>query len=128
MALWQGGSVRSKTGRRIRYARGKRKFEIGREQHLVTIGKPSVKIIRTRGGNRKLRVKTTNIAYVLDPKTNKTVKAEILSVVENKANIHYVRRNIINKGAVIATSVGKAKVTSRPGQCGVVNAILISQE
>jgi len=127
MALWQGKSVRTKTGRRIRYARGKRKFEIGREQHLTTIGEPRLKIVRTRGNNRKARVKTTNIAYVIDPKTNKTTKTEIISVVENQANIHYVRRNIINKGAIIETKIGKAKVTSRPGQDGTVNAVLISK-
>lgn len=126
MALWQGKSVRTKTGRRIRYARGKRKFEIGREGHLTTLGEPSHKVIRTKGDNRKTRIKTTNIAYVVDPKTKKTTKTEILTVVENKANIHYVRRNIINKGAIIDTKMGKAKVTSRPGQSGTVNAVLIS--
>jgi len=127
MALWQGESKRSKTGRRIRYARGKRKFEIGRERHLTTIGEPSLKKVRTKGNNRKTRAKTTNIAYVVDPSNKKTSKTEIISVVENKANIHYIRRNIINKGAIIDTKIGKAKVTSRPGQSGTVNAILLSK-
>ncbi len=127
MALWQGKSRRSKTGRRIRYHRGKRKFEIGREELHTIIGPISVKKIRTRGGNLKIRAKSVNIAYVTDPKTNKTTKAEIVSVVDNPANIHYVRRNIITKGAIIETSVGKAKVTSRPGQVGVINAVLISE-
>ena len=125
MALWQGQSKRSDTGRRIRYARGKRKFEIGREKHLTTIGKPSRKNVRTMGNNNKTRVKTTNIAYVVDPKDNKTSKTEIVSVIENKANIHYVRRNIINKGAIIDTKLGKAKVTSRPSQAGTVSAVLL---
>ena len=127
MALWQGKSKRSKTGRRIRYNRGKRKFEIGREQHLTTIGQTSLKKVRTKGNNRKTRAKTIDQAYVIDPKNKKTTKTEIVSVVENAANIHYVRRNIINKGAVIDTKIGKARVTSRPGQSGTVNAILISK-
>ena len=127
MALWQGKSVRSKTGRRIRYARGKRKFEIGRERHLPTVGQPRLKKVRTRGNNRKARVKTTNIAYVVDPKTKKTTKTEVVSVADNKANIHYVRRNIINKGAIVETKMGKARVTSRPGQSGTVNAVLIAK-
>jgi len=126
MAIWQGNSRRSKTGRNIRYARSKRKFEIGGEQHLTTIAPTTTKIVRTRGDNRKVRVKTANTAYVLDPKNNKTTKTEIVTVVENKANIHFVRRNIMNKGAIIQTKLGKAKVTSRPGQCGAINAILIS--
>jgi small subunit ribosomal protein S8e len=127
MALWQGKAKRSRTGRRIRYMRGKRKFEIGRETHLTTIGKNSLKIVRTKGNNRKTRVKTSDIAYVLDPKTQKTTKTEITTVKENPANIHYVRRNIINKGAIIETKIGKAKVTSRPGQSGTINAVLLTK-
>lgn len=127
MALWQGSSRRSKSGRRIRYARSKRKFEIGREENLTTIGETRLKIVRTRGNHRKTRVKTSNIAYIIDPKTNKTVKTEIITVKENPANIHYVRRNIVNKGAIIDTKLGKARITSRPGQSGTINAVLISK-
>ena len=127
MALWQGKSKRSKKGRRIRYARGKRKFEIGRESLLTTIGTNKLKVIRTKGNNRKTRVKTTNIVYILDPKSQKTTKTEITTVKENSANIHYVRRNIINKGAIIETKIGKAKVTSRPGQSGTINAVLLTK-
>lgn len=127
MALWQGNSKRSKTGRRIRYGRGKRKFEIGRENHLTTMGDVRLKNVRTKGDNCKTRVKTSNVAFVVDPKNNKTTKSEILSVVENKANIHYVRRNIINKGAIIETKLGKARVTSRPGQSGTINAVLLTK-
>ena len=127
MALWQGEPRRSKTGRRIRYHRGKRKTEIGREQHLTTIGALKNKKVRTRGNNQKIRSMTNNIAFVVDPKTGKTTKTEIISVVDNQANIHYVRRNIMNKGAIIDTKLGKAKITSRPGQSGNINAILISQ-
>ena len=125
MTLWQGKSKRSKTGRRIREARGRRKFERGRETLLTTIGPIRTKEIRTRGGHQKTILLSTNISNVLDPKTGKTTKAEIKTVLENKANPHYVRRNIITKGAIIETTAGKAKVTSRPGQEGVVNAVLI---
>ena len=125
MALWQGNSRRSKTGRRIRYAQGKRKYEIGRERHVTTIGETRLKKVRTKGNNLKTRAKTINVAYVVDPKTKKTSKTQILSVLENPANIHYVRRNIMTKGAIIETELGKAKITSRPGQTGTINAILI---
>ena len=127
MALWQGNSRRSKTGRRIRCSRGKRKFEIGREQHLTTIGEPKMKDVRTKGDNKKTRALTANVVYVVDQKTNKTTKTEITSVVENQANIHYIRRNIINKGAIIDTKLGKAKITSRPGQSGDINAVLLAK-
>ena len=125
MALWQGNSKRLITGRQIRHFRSKRKFEIGREAHLTTLGLQKTKDVRTRGKNKKTRLLTTNIAVVVDPKTGKSEKTEITTVVENKANIHYVRRNILNKGAIINTKLGKARVTSRPGQTGLVNAVLI---
>jgi small subunit ribosomal protein S8e len=127
MAVWHGNSKRSKTGRRIRYARNKRRFEIGRELHLTTIGAMKRKPIRTRGNNKKSRVLTADTAYVIDPKTNKTTKTDIVTVVENSANVHYVRRNIMNKGAIINTKIGKAKITSRPGQSGVINAVLLTK-
>ena len=66
MALWQGLSKRSKTGRRLRFYRCKRKFEIGREAHLTTIGPVTIKKVRTKGNNRKTRAKTIDIAYVVD--------------------------------------------------------------
>lgn len=127
MAVWHGNSKRSMTGRRIRYARNKRRFEIGRELHLTTIGTMTRKPIRTRGNNRKSRILTADTAFVIDPKTNKTIKTEIVTVLENSANVHYVRRNIMNKGSIINTKIGKAKITSRPGQSGVVNAVLLTK-
>ncbi len=124
MALWQGHSQRTKTGKRIKPHRGKRKFEIGREQHTPTIGKTRLKNIRTRGNNQKTRLMSTDTAYVINPKTGKTIKTKIITVLENPANPHYVRRNIITKGAIINTELGKARVTSRPGQTGNINAVL----
>jgi small subunit ribosomal protein S8e len=126
MAVWQGNSKRSKTGRRVRTSRNKKRFEIGRELHVTTIGALKRKPTRTRGNNRKSRVLTADFAYVVDPKSKKTTKTEIVTVVENTANIHYVRRNIMNKGAIINTKMGKARITSRPGQSGVINAVLLT--
>ena len=124
MALWQGRSRRKVTGGRYRSGQGKRKTEIGREQQITTIGKTVNKKVRTRGGNVKYRVLTTKLVNVYDPKKKKTVKTNIKTVISNPANPHYVRRNIITKGAVIETELGKAIVTSRPGQDGVINARL----
>ena len=33
----------------------------------------------------------------------------------------------MNKGAIIETKIGKAKVTSRPGQSGTINAVLLTK-
>ena len=51
--------------------------------------------------------------------------SKILKVVENRANPNYVRQNIITKGSVVETEKGNAKVTSRPGQHGIVNAVML---
>ena len=66
-----------------------------------------------------------DVANILDAKTGKYVKAKIKTVVENPANRHFVRRNIMTRGCIIDTDKGKAKVTNRPGQEGSINAKLI---
>ena len=127
MAQWQGRSKTKASGGRIRLHRKKRPFEIGREKQFAFVDKPKLMKVRTRGHNEKIKVIGADIANVVDPKTRKSKKTNILTVVENSTNPFYVRRNIINKGAIIETELGNARVTSRPGQHGVVNAILISK-
>jgi small subunit ribosomal protein S8e len=127
MVLWQGKPKRKITGGRLRLRRGKRKFEMGREQTQTGIGERRAKKIRARGGNQKIRLFTAQYANVMDPKTKKAKKVKITSVSENPANLHFVRRNIVTKGAVIETELGKARVTSRPGQDGNINAVLLAE-
>lgn len=125
MTLWQGRSKRKKTGGRLVRNRKKRKYEIGGGRLEIGIGRLKSKRLGTRGGNFKYRLMTAQEANVLDPDTKKSKTVKILKVVENPANPHYVRRNIITKGAVIETEAGKARVTSRPGQDGAVDAVLL---
>ncbi len=82
------------------------------------------KITRILGGNKKQSTLSTNKINVTDKK-GKTQVTDILNVIENPANPHLVRRNILTKGAVVETKLGKAKVTSRPGQEGTINGKLI---
>ncbi|MFQ6107179.1 MAG: 30S ribosomal protein S8e [Thermoplasmata archaeon] len=125
MALWQGKSRRKPSGGRLRPARKKRKFEIGREQQYAFTGEQRVKLYKTRGHGQKVRLLRVEWANVLDPKKNVTRRSRILTVKGNPANPHFVQRNIITKGATIETELGTASVTSRPGQDGVVNAVLV---
>jgi len=127
MAIWQSRSKRKPTGGMLKKSRGKRKYELGRESAETRIGERKMRIIRTMGGNRKFRLVTDTHINVVDPETNKVEVAEILNVVENRANSHFVRRNIITKGAIVETSKGLAKVTSRPGQHGILNGILLKK-
>ncbi|MFC4438436.1 MULTISPECIES: 30S ribosomal protein S8e [Natrialbaceae] len=119
----QGNSTRKRTGGRLKNVRKRRKSEIGRLPTETQVGEPRFRIVDVRGKGTKTRALATNVASVNDG--DETVTAEIEDVVENDANPNYVRRNIITKGAVVETSEGKARVTSRPGQSGQVNAVLL---
>ena len=83
-----------------------------------------VKSVRVIGGNKKLKILANNQINVTDKK-GKTSKTEMVNVTENPANPNLVRRNILTKGTVVETTLGKAKITSRPGQEGTVNGKLL---
>ena len=128
MSQWHGDFDKKKpTGGKVRRYRGKRAFEMGSPPTETTLGKPAVKIESVRGGGYKVRLQRCNYANVTDPATKKTNKVEITQVVRNPANIDYNRRGVITKGTIIETPLGQAKVTSKPGQDGVVNALLVSK-
>lgn len=84
-------------------------------------------MIRTRGGNTKIKTYIENVINVSDPATGKTEKVQIDEVDSNPASTEYTRRKIITKGAILNTKIGKVRVTSRPGQDGVVNGVIIRE-
>lgn len=118
----QGRSPKKRTGGRRRTVRKKRLHQLGRSPTETRIGEPTLKTVDARGGQTKVRAISTDAANVATDEG--TVNATIENVVENSANPNYVRRNIITKGAIIETDAGRARVTSRPGQTGQVNAVL----
>lgn len=79
---------------------------------------------KVRGQNQKTALKTIDFVNLAIP-GSKIKKTKILKVLENATNNDYQRRGVITKGAILDTSDGKCRVVSRPGQDGVVNAILI---
>ncbi|MEM5831333.1 MAG: 30S ribosomal protein S8e [Candidatus Aenigmatarchaeota archaeon] len=118
---------RTPTGAKfIPHYKVKKKCHLGGDEILVELSEKEKRIIkRTKGGNKKVKLRFVTYANVFDGKNYKKVK--ILDVVENKAHPLYERRKIITKGAIIKTEIGLAKVTSRPSQHGIVNAILIQK-
>jgi small subunit ribosomal protein S8e len=127
MAIWHGKKGRKITGGIVKIARKKRKYELGSLPLHPKIGKEKRIIKETKGGGRKIKISFAEFANVLDPKTNQTKKVKILSVISTPSDPHLARRNIITKGAIIKTELGNARVTSRPSQNGVVNAILVEK-
>jgi len=118
-----GRSLRMRTGGRRRPKRDRRKHELGSEPTETQVGETKLRTVDTRGGQTKVRAIRSNVASVASD--GGVVAAEITDVAENPADPNYARRNIITRGAIIETDEGKAKVTSRPGQDGQINAVLL---
>jgi len=126
MAVWHRKSRRKHTGAIRKEHSKKKRRERGREFIPTIIKERKIKIKRGRGGNKKIILLSDMYANI--SVGNETRKAKIISVIENKANPNLVRQNIITKGCIIETEIGKAKVTSRPGQHGIINAVLIEEK
>jgi len=107
------------------HALRKRKLHENRnkEGHAI-LGEKRNKTIKVRGGNDKTIVLRADFANVLT-KSGKTEKSKIINVIETPQNRFFARQNRLMKGAIIETSLGKAKITNRPSQDGNVNAYLV---
>lgn len=124
MTKTHGRSKLTSTGALVKKARKKRKFELAEPPIETKFGKEKKKIIRTRGGNHKIKLLTDNKVNVVD-KDGNISQAKIQSVETNKCSVDYARRSIITKGAILDTDKGFVKVTSRPGQDGIINGIIV---
>jgi small subunit ribosomal protein S8e len=124
MAISQRRAKRKASGGRYRRTSKKLKNR-GSLPVLTGISKLRKKLVRVRAGFIKERLLSVDMANVYDPKAKKYFKVKIETVVESPSNRNFVRRNIMTKGTVIKTEKGNAKITSRPGQEGTVNAVLV---
>ncbi|MEM4714408.1 MAG: 30S ribosomal protein S8e [Candidatus Nanoarchaeia archaeon] len=106
--------------------RKKRLYELGSDPTLTKVGKLATKKIRQRGGNKIIRLISSDVVNLLVD--GKYKKSKIKYVKENPANRHYARMNVLTKGAIIETEDGLARITNRPSRDGVVNAILIKSK
>ena len=120
-------SRRRYTGKKYKYFSKKRKRELERPSIETQIGTEKKKKQRTLGGNYKLKLFSSTFINVTDLSTNKTSKVKILRFESNEASKDLNRRHILTKGAIVETELGKAKISSRPGQHGLLNGILISE-
>lgn len=114
------------TGGRRHPLRIRRKYEIDRYPN-EPINAAQISITRrVRGNNRKTALKSIDFVNLAtgDAKVKKT---KIIKVLDNTTNNDYKRRGIITKGAILETQEGRCKVVSKPGQTGIVNAILLKE-
>ena len=93
---------RRATGARRNPIRMKRKFELGRPPAMTKLQGPKrVRVIRTRGGNRKfraLRLETGNFSWASEGVTRKT---RLIDVVYNASNNELERTKTLVKNAII---------------------------
>jgi len=125
MSIIQKRSRRKPSGGRYKRKLTKRMSNLGNHPRYTKIAEKSQKIIRIRGGNEKQILLSSNVINVYDKKGKKHIKAKMITTVSNPANRHFVRRNILTKGSVVKTDIGDVKITSRPGQEGSVNGVLL---
>ncbi|PJC50464.1 MAG: 30S ribosomal protein S8e [Nitrosopumilales archaeon CG_4_9_14_0_2_um_filter_34_16] len=112
-------------GRRVPL-RTRRKYELDRYPNEPINGAQLTVTRRVRGNNNKTALKSIDFVN-LSTGDAKVKKTKIIKVLDNTTNNDYKRRGIITKGAILETQEGKCKVVSKPGQNGIVNAILLKE-
>ena len=114
------------TGGRRHPLRIRRKYETDRYPNEPNTGAQITITRRVRGNNNKTALKSIDFVNLAtgDAKVKKT---KILKVLDNTTNNDFKRRGIITKGAILETQDGKCRVVSKPGQNGIVNAILLKE-
>ena len=119
-----------KLGRKIsggRYIKRmkKKKHSLPGQRKIVKLSQEDKrKSKRVRGGNRKnylLKAKFVNI----QEKGKKSKKVEIKNVLETPSNKFLARQNVLTKGTIVQTELGKVKITNRPAQEGMINGVLV---
>ena len=123
MVIIQKRSQRKPSGARYKNTMSKRLNQKGGSPALTGIGVKKVTAQRVKGGQHKNSVLHIDVVNVYDGKKN--VQAKVEAVSENTANRHFVRRNILTKGSIVTTSIGKVKITNRPGQEGTLNGVKV---
>ena len=112
-------------GRRVPL-RIRRKYETDRYPNEPINGAQVTVTRRIRGNNKKTALKSIDFVNLATGEA-KVKKSKILKVLENATNNDYKRRGIITKGAILETAEGKCRVVSKPGQNGIVNAVLLKE-
>ncbi len=106
-------------GRRVK-SHDKKLAQVGGDFTATKVSEKDERVVRrVRGGNKKIKLKkAAHVNVILKDGTAKKVK--IVRVLESH-NPEYVRRNIITRGAVLETEIGKVQVINRVGQDGIIN-------
>lgn len=109
--------------RRIKF-RDKKRSEVGNYFSATKLSDANlVSRVRRRGGAIGTKMKRAGFVNLLTKDGYK--KAKLTGVLESPDNRNFARQNILTKGAIIETELGKAVVLNSPGRDGAVNAKLM---
>ena len=125
MVIVQKRSLRKPSGARYKLAPTKRVHQRGSAAALTVVGDRRVVTRRVKGGEEKNRSLKAKVVNVFDPAKKQYVQATITNLAENAANRNFVRRNIMTKGCVVHTDIGKVRITNRPGQEAALNGVKV---
>lgn len=125
MVQYHAKGLRKPTTGMRRPGHKKKIYERGGVWVETKLGELKQKFVRTKGGHSKAKLVAGQLINVIDPSTHKAQKAKIVEVLEHADNPNYIRRMFLTKGCVVKTEMGKVRVTSRPGQHGTLNGVLV---
>jgi small subunit ribosomal protein S8e len=107
-------------------SRKKKLFEMPGQKRTVTLGAEKGKSKRIRGNKTMkfflLKAKFVNVSA---EKEGKSRRVEIRNVLETPSNRFLARQNIITKGSIVQTDMGKVRITNRPSQEKMANGMLV---
>lgn len=121
---WHLRSLRKPTGGVLKEYRGKKKFQQGGNPILTKLGEEKMRAEKVVSGNVKRRLFNSK-KVVVSMGGGRSQVTQIENVLETPDNPNYVRRRIITKGTLVKTKLGNARITSRPGQQGTLQAVIV---
>ena len=119
----RGSTTKGTGGKRGKASDKKLRFVGGTFTATKVSTKEKRAVKRGRGNTAKIKLRTAKFVNVLTKEGMK--KVTLRTVLETPDNRHYARQNILTRGAIVDTEIGKVKITNRVGQDGVVNGKLL---
>src|SRR3990167_7962967 len=108
---------RKTSGGRYRQRRKKKLYESGKQKKQTKLGEEKRKTKKVAGGNKKTYLLSSKFVNLIT-KEGKSKRVEIKNVLETPSNHFLARQNIITKGTIIQTELGKVLSGLRPTQQG----------
>jgi small subunit ribosomal protein S8e len=93
------------------------------QKKTVKLGDEKRKTKKVKGGIKKTFLLKSDLINVQTD--NKSKKVKIKNVIETPSNRFLARQNVMTKGTIVDTEIGKVRITNRPSQEGTINGILL---